>query len=70
MCIRDSKVDARRWQTDFGEQPKSEQERAHELSLLRLTLEPGNYFVADWPQGKFRKTATDNEYAGRWIRVE
>ena len=67
---QEHKVDARRWQTDFGEQPKSEQERAHELSLLRLTLEPGDYFVADWPQGKFRKTSTDNEYAGRWIRVE
>lgn len=64
------KVHDGRWETDFGEQPKSEQERTHDLSLLRLTLEPGDYFVADWPQGKFRKTKADKEYSGHWVRAE
>lgn len=57
-----------RYETEYGEQPKMIYEQVEGgRDLITVDLRKGEYFLADWTNGKFNKAKEKGMYRGRWI---
>ncbi len=59
------------WGVDYDEKASFEEQRLAEgKKLVDITLEPGEYFIADWERGFFTKApGQKNLYTGYYIQV-
>lgn len=57
-----------RWETAYGESPKMQYEKIEGgRDLITVSLDPGEYFIADWTHGQFNLNKKDKLYKGRWV---
>lgn len=60
-----------RYETAYGEQPKMSFEDVEGgRDLITAEIEPGDYFLADWTNGRFNLNKKDKLYTGRWVTAK
>ncbi len=60
------------WGIDYNEKAEVETEQLEkDLSRVKVTFEPGEYFIAIWDQGFFTKVSRDDgRYRGFYVKVD
>lgn len=71
-AYRDSQDATGRWEVSYKEKPQFEERTLEQgRKIAAIELPPGDYFIADWDQGFFTPTDTDDgkRYTGFWLVV-
>lgn len=77
-CIYRLDRDHERFEVSWGDRPERHQQMlSDDQELVTLTMQPGDYFFADWPTGFFSKAPKDQQledadtrFTGFYLRVE
>jgi Carboxypeptidase regulatory-like domain len=71
-AYRDSRGKSSQWKVVYKDKPEShDEEVGRDMQVSRVTVVPGDYFIADWDKGFF--TPAEGEkfvYVGAWVHVE
>lgn len=71
-AYRDIRGPTSQWKVVYKEKPESHEEQiGRNMRLSRVTVVPGDYFIADWDKGFF--TTAEGEkftYVGAWVHVD
>ena len=66
-----SKQSSGRWEVDFADKPLYDEHQVGKgMTIARIELQPGDYFVADW-KGFFVEAPGEKQaYSGFWLQVK
>ena len=71
-AYRDIRGPTSQWKVVYKDKPEShEEEVGRSMRVSRITVVPGDYFIADWDKGFF--TPAEDEkftYVGSWVHVD